>query len=125
MIEAREKLTHQNIVSTWLNEGLYKWRNAKASVHYLGHKGLRVPMIEAPAFEQGNANINVLLVTGLHLEEISGPKLALTPDIFSVWRKNGVNFWIFPNVNQYGLQFSEDSPDTLLRYDVRHINYNS
>jgi len=106
----------KNEVYGWMAPGLKKWSRL-ASVDYLGE--LRVPRIITPARQT-----SVLVLTGHHLEETSGPYFALEPDNFEPWM-NALSFVVFPVINQYGLNFSADSNENFLRKNQWGINYNS
>ncbi len=105
-----------NEVADWIAPGMEKWSRI-ASVNYLGN--LRVPQIITPSRQT-----SVLVLTGHHLEETSGPRFALEPDNFEPWM-NAFDFTIFPVINQYGLRFPASSDENLLRKNKWGINYNS
>lgn len=107
---------YQNEIASWIEPGLEKWSRI-AAVSYLGE--LKVPQIVTPP-----RPLSVLVLTGHHLEETSGPKFALEPDNFEAWMKD-FGFVIFPIINQYGLNYPADSNENLLRKDRWGRNYNS
>ena len=105
-----------NEIAGWIKPGLEKWSRI-AAVSFLGE--LKVPRIITPARQR-----SVLVLTGHHLEETSGPKFALEPDNFEAWMKD-FGFTIFPIINQYGLNFPATANENLLRKDRWGRNYNS
>ncbi len=111
-----------NIVKIWLETELLVWQKHQSTVQYLKKNSISIPVIHAPS--QSKQKHHILLVSGLHLEEISGPKLLLKPSFFAHWRNQGISFTIFPVINQFGLSYPESSPDHLLRYDNKDRNYN-
>ncbi len=105
-----------NEVAQWVAPGMEKWRSI-AHTHFLGN--LRVPQIITPPRQT-----SVVVMTGHHLEETSGPKFALEPDHFKPFM-NAFDFMIFPVINQHGLNFPANANENLLRKNTWGINYNS
>jgi len=119
---AKEK----NIVNSWLEIGLEEWRKYAQVSFIEGDPSLQVPIISSPAtnIPEGTKPQNILLVSGMHLEEIGGPNALLNPHNFHFLRSQGFSFTIIPVVNQYGLNFPEGSPEEHLRRDENGVNYN-
>jgi hypothetical protein len=113
-----------NPIRTAIGPGLSAWRRKGANVDYLIFGGLKVPRI----WFGPKKNDILLLASGLHLEETSGPLLLLNPDkllaAFESLTDAGLNLLIYPVINQHGLKFSPDANDKLLRYNAGGVNYN-
>lgn len=116
-----------NIINSWLSRGLKQWAQLGASVVSLSGSSASVPRITIPARPRAGGD-SVVLLAGLHLEETSGPYLLLSPKLLYPLIRgsliDGSAVTIYPVVNQYGLQFSEVSPDERLRRNEAGINYN-
>lgn len=113
-----------NIVKKRLDKGLADWNKSGFKITHIGRKKYIIPRIEI-----GNSkNITILFISGLHLEETSGPLLLLSPNkLLNIFdRKNNQNFsfLIYPLVNNYGLGHHQKSDEKLLRYDRNNLNYN-
>ncbi|HJX59611.1 MAG TPA: hypothetical protein VJ481_03645 [Patescibacteria group bacterium] len=115
-----------NVVKGHLDSGLRGWKDVGAKVTYLKRGGIQVPEIYIPSSVQSNKLL--LIVSGFHLEETSGPLLLLnsggcSPLIAKILEK--MNVLIFPVINQYGLAFDEAGSDKFLRYNQNGINFNT
>ena len=115
-----------NVIKKRINPGLKAWKTKGAKVTFLKQGKLRVPVILLPSSVQSDKLL--LISSGFHLEETSGPLLLLNPRIcfplFSKILKN-INIAIFPVINQFGLNYKETVEDKYLRYNADGLNYNS
>jgi len=113
-----------NPVTKRISKGLAAWRRAGARVDFLRKNNISVPRIWLGA----NTGKTILIQSGLHLEETSGPLLlldpsALLPTVRSALKRD-ISFLIYPVVNNFGLRHDPSGPDKLLRYNEKGINYN-
>lgn len=106
------------------------WQQRGVAVRFESAGQYIVPYIELdgslPVKERNPA---VILATGMHLEETSGPALLRQPEpILSVlqpFREEGLSFLLFPQINQFGSQFvGKTGAPELLRQDHRGVEYN-
>lgn len=111
-----------NVVKSWIASGLASWEKLGASVIFLKSGDTSVPRI----FLKGKGEETLVFMSGLHLEETSGPKVLLDGKNFLQISDHLRNFdlIIYPVVNQYGLNFSEKSDSEVLRENKSGINYN-
>ena len=113
-----------NPINGAIKPGLKLWRKAGAKVSFLSSSTFSVPQIWL-----GSSGKKVLLIaSGLHLEETSGPFLLFDEKILlpvlEPLIKKGVNVLIYPLINQYGLAFSPLDDEELLRFNSQGFNYN-
>lgn len=118
-----------NPVALGLKTGLKKWQEV-ADLHLLSVNGISVPRIFIKALGKSLLvnNQTIIIASGLHLEETSGPLLLLDPSwlfpkLKPVLQKN-ISFLIYPVINNYGLKYPPSSPEKLLRNNKQGINYN-
>ncbi len=111
-----------------LPEGLSQWHSLGARVTLLPDHTLSVPVIEIATPSPSPAHPSVIVETGLHLEEDSGPFLALSPHlllpILLPLVRSGIDILIYPDVNQHGLKYHPKDDPKLLRYNPQGYNYN-
>jgi hypothetical protein len=115
-----------NPVSDAIVHGKAEWRKSGGLARALKSGDLTVPKVWFPGQNKGKRVL--LLTSGLHLEETSGPILLLDPKLvlptIYPFIQKGVNVLIYPAINQYGLSFDPAGDDKLLRYNQDGINYN-
>lgn len=112
-----------NPIASLLPKGLAAWGKVSADVSFLIQGGFRVPRILL-----GSADQYVLIASGLHLEETSGPALLLDPEgVFPVLKPildKKIGILMYPVINQVGLKYLPTENDHLLRYNDNNFNYN-
>lgn len=114
-----------NIISSKIIPGLANWKKLGGKLDFLKSSSIGVPRIFIASKRPSNEL--VIIVSGFHLEETSGPLLLLNPDKVLPILNLGpayANFLIYPVINQFGLKFSIDSHENLLRSNHLGINYN-
>lgn len=118
-----------NPVAISLKKGLIRWQDV-ADLHLLKVNGKSVPRIfvKAKATSPLPNNKTIIIASGLHLEETSGPLLLLEPSLLlpklkPALQKN-ISFLIYPVINNYGLKYAASDPEKLLRNNKEGINYN-
>ncbi|MEK7188691.1 MAG: hypothetical protein AAB685_02470 [Patescibacteria group bacterium] len=118
-----------NPVTLGLKRGLKRWQEV-ADLNLLKVKGISVPRIFVKAKGASSLanNQTIIIASGLHLEETSGPLLlldpsSLLPKLQPALQKN-ISFLIYPVINNYGLKYSPSGPEKLLRNNKQGINYN-
>ena len=103
--------------------GLNFWKAEGATVNELGESVVKVPKITI-----GAGNKIIILISGFHLEETSGPLLLLDPKalmpIIKPLLANSVSVIIYPVINQFGLEYEPDENENLLRENQEGIDYN-
>lgn len=101
------------------------WRASRAEVDFIGDKRVRLPRIWAPAIcDRPSERPTILAISGMHMEETSGPLFLLEPTNFDCLR-HCFNFLAYPIVNQYGLSYPRNADEHLLRCNRMGLNYNS
>ncbi len=111
-----------NPIANRLSPGFVAWKKL-ASVKNLGNSKYTVPRII-----YGEAERALIICTGLHLEETSGPLTFLNPKavrpILNMAVKKDITLIIFPLINNFGLAYSPKDDDKFLRRNVDGVNYN-
>ncbi len=115
-----------NPVALRIKIALRKWKT-KAKVDLLEINDISVPRVYVS--DKKDPKKTVIIASGLHLEETSGPLLLLDSEILlpilKPYLKKGIGFYIYPVINNYGLKYRTTVPDKFLRSNEEGINYNS
>ena len=113
-----------NPINGVIKHGLHLWGKKGAKVSFLSSSITSIPKIW---FDSKGKKV-LLIASGLHLEETSGPFLLFDANtlfpLFQPLIKKGINVLIYPLINQYGLAFSPSDDEKLLRFNSHGINYN-
>lgn len=118
-----------NPVALQLKKGLAKWKEV-AKVDLLKTVAVTVPRISLLSKVRSIPNNSkvVIIASGLHLEETSGPLLLLDPSkmlaILKSALNKGVSFFIYPVINNFGLKYDLSTSEQLLRNNEKGVNYN-
>lgn len=111
-----------NPIASKIAPGIAKWRKI-AKVKVVKKNKLIIPRII-----YGSHNDAVLICTGLHLEETSGPLTFLDPDnikeLLTLANSKKISLIIYPLINNYGLAHETHVDEKLLRRNSEGINYN-
>lgn len=111
-----------NPIDSKIAPGIANWRKI-AKVKIVKKNKLIIPRIIYGSFNEA-----VLICTGLHLEETSGPLTFLNPenvkDLLNLANSKKISLIIYPLINNFGLSYGTDANEKLLRRNEEGINYN-
>ncbi len=114
-----------NPVAGQIQKGLDSWKKLGAKIAYLVSANKKVPKIWLGSNKSSKV---IIIASGLHLEETSGPSLLLEPTalspILQPTLEKDINFLIYPVINQFGLSYLPTNRRKFLRYNEEGINYN-
>ncbi len=105
-----------------MTSGISSWQKL-AKVEVIAKNGIKIPRIIVGEFKNA-----VLICTGLHLEETSGPLTFLDPmnvkDLIKLANDKKFSLIIYPLINNYGLDYDTNVDEKFLRRNSEGINYN-
>lgn len=111
-----------NPIASKIAPGIALWREI-AKVKVVKRNKLIIPRIIFGSF-----NDAVLICTGLHLEETSGPLTFLDPgnikELLELANSKKLSLIIYPLINNFGLDYDTNAEEKLLRRNSDGINYN-
>lgn len=112
-----------NPVKRRITFGLNFWKAKDATIDKLGGSTVKVPKITI-----GSGNKTIILISGFHLEETSGPMLLLDPKmvipIIRPLLDKSIRVIIYPVINKFGLNYGSDEHENLLRKNQEGTDYN-
>ncbi len=111
-----------NPIASKIAPGLSSWKKI-ANVMKIKNGKIMIPRIIV-----GEHDDAVLICTGLHLEETSGPLIFLDhknlDELLKIAKKRKLTLIIYPLINNFGLDYAPDYEEKFLRRNEAGINYN-